>query len=210
MQRTRALERSCREDLEEKERGGGRERKGGKGDAPEMRRDSKIRRFGLTSLTRAAGGRDSRRASTDDTICSKNGKVSSRPNYPTVLGFVVCCSDGESFRSPVRAKGKIDPSPLLATSPRLLVAAKVTEETRARALVYAVERPLGKEQSRAKLQTRDRGKRATGVEGSTSGRTKKLREIYRDCAGGPSSLKGTEERWRGRRKCQLKSRRVSR
>lgn len=110
--------------------------------------------------------------------------------------------------SPVRAKGKIDLSPLLATSPRLLVAAKVTEETRA--LVYAVERPLGKEQSRVKLQTRDRGKRATGVEGSTSGRTKKLREIYRDCAGGPSSLKGTEERWRGRRKCQLKSRRVSR
>lgn len=77
------------------------ERKGGKGDAPEMRRDSKIRRFGLTSLTRAAGGRDSRRASTDDTICSKSDKVSSRPSYPTVLGFVVCCSDGESFHPPL-------------------------------------------------------------------------------------------------------------
>lgn len=74
----------------------------------------------------------------------------------------------------------------------------------ARALVYAVERPLGKEQSRVKLQTRDRGKRATGVEGSTSGRTKKLREIYRDCAGGPSSLKGTEERLAGQAEVSIK------
>lgn len=56
----------------------------------------------------------------DDTICSKNGEVGSRLSYLTDLGFVVL---PERLIVPpaslVRAKGKIDLSLLLATSPRL-------------------------------------------------------------------------------------------
>lgn len=80
------------------------------------------------------------------------------------LGFAV----SGLFRSPLssaRAKGKIDLFPLLATSLRLFGGKKLRKRAR--------ERPLGKEQSRVKLQERLR------KEGRA--RSKKLCEIYRNC-----------------------------
>lgn len=124
-------------------------------------------------------------------ICSKNGKVGNRLSYLTILGFVVLFEPGiVPPASLVRTEGKIDLSLLLATSPRLPGRLREIEkqngrEKKEKERARTVKRPLGKEQSRVKLQE--------GL-GRGTGRTKKLREIYRNCRSSIELRRANERR----------------